>query len=87
MLSLSIDGVEPLALLRRLRDTVSLSASSACATDKVETSHVLIALHGDGKRARQAFRVTPGRTTTAAMMDVAADAIIEAAHTLQGLKR
>ncbi|HEV2597736.1 cysteine desulfurase family protein [Sphingopyxis sp.] len=87
MLSLSIEGVEPLALLRRLREVVSLSASSACATDKVETSHVLIALHGDTARARQAFRIAPGRSTTTEMIDLAADEITEAASALQGMRR
>lgn len=86
MLSLSVEGVEPLALLRRLRDDVSISASSACSTDKIETSHVLLALFGDTKRARQAFRVTPGRFTTPAMMDAACDAMIAAARGLQSLR-
>lgn len=86
MLSLSIEGIEPLALLRRLRDDVSISASSACSTDKIETSHVLLALFGNTKRARQAFRVTPGRFTTQAMMDMACDAMIAAARSLQSLR-
>lgn len=62
--SFSIEGVDPLALIRRLRDRVSFSASSACATDKMQTSHVLLAMFGDGWRARNAFRVAPGRFTT-----------------------
>jgi len=61
--SLSISGVEPLALMHRLNQVASFSASSACATDKVETSHVLLAMFGDTQRARQAFRVSPGRHT------------------------
>ena len=74
--SLSIAGVEPLALMHRLRDVASFSASSACATDKVETSHVLIAMFGDTQRARQAFRVSPGRFTTAAELETFTDALI-----------
>jgi cysteine desulfurase len=75
--SLSIAGVEPLALMHRLRDVASFSASSACATDKVETSHVLIAMFGDTPRARQAFRVSPGRFTTAVEMDTFTQALID----------
>lgn len=75
--SLSIAAVEPLALMHRLRDVASFSASSACSTDKVETSHVLLAMFGDTPRARQAFRVSPGRFTTAAEMDTFTDALIE----------
>ena len=66
--SLSIAGIEPLALMHRLNPVASFSASSACATDKVETSHVLLAMFGDTQRARQAFRVSPGRFTTACQM-------------------
>ena len=63
-LSVSIQGIEPLALMHLLRNDVTFSASSACSTDKVETSHVLTAMFGDGSRARQAFRLGMGRFTT-----------------------
>jgi cysteine desulfurase len=63
-LSFSVDGVEPLALMRALRSEISFSASSACATDKIETSPVLKAMFGDVPRARNAFRIAPGRFTT-----------------------
>jgi cysteine desulfurase len=81
--SLSIAGVEPLALMHRLRDVASFSASSACATDKVETSHVLLAMFGDTQRARQAFRVSPGRFTTQADLDEFGDAVIKAVGDLR----
>jgi len=64
-ISLSIEGVEPLALMHRLNGVASFSASSACSTEKVETSPVLLAMFGDTPRARQAFRLSPGRFTTA----------------------
>lgn len=76
-LSFSIPGLEPLALMRCLRDQLSFSASSACATDKIKTSHVLLAMFGDTERARGAFRIAPGRFTTEAQMGVAASLIIE----------
>jgi cysteine desulfurase len=75
--SLSIDGVDPLALMRRLGPIASFSASSACATDKVETSHVLKAMFGDGARARQAFRVSPGRFTEPDELRTFTDALID----------
>lgn len=81
--SMSIIGVEPLALMHRLRDVASFSASSACSTDKVETSHVLLAMFGDTARARQAFRVSPGRFTTAAELDLFGDALIDAVGELR----
>jgi len=83
-LSLSLPGIEPLALMRRLRDQVSFSASSACATDKVETSHVLLALYGDTERARGAFRIAPGRFTIEEDLARAARMITAEALMLRG---
>lgn len=62
--SLSAEGVEPLALMRLLKNEVIFSASSACSTDRVETSYVLKCMLGDTLRARQAFRLGLGRGTT-----------------------
>ena len=62
--SLSVAGIEPLALMRLLKHEVVFSASSACSTDRVETSHVLKCMFGDTPRARQAFRLGLGRGTT-----------------------
>jgi cysteine desulfurase len=81
--SLSINGVEPLALMHRLNAIASFSASSACATDKVQTSHVLLAMFGDTPRARQAFRVSPGRFTTEEELTGFADALIAAVTELR----
>ena len=63
-ISMSIAGIEPLALMHSLRDKVVFSASSACSTNKVETSHVLKAMFGDVPRAREAFRLGLGRGTS-----------------------
>jgi cysteine desulfurase len=82
-LSFSLPGVEPLALIRRLRDHVSFSASSACATDKVQTSHVLLAMFGDTPRARQAFRISPGRFTADDDAERVASLMVDAARELR----
>lgn len=84
-LSFSVAGVEPLALIRRLNEEVSFSTSSACATDKIDTSHVLTAMFGDTARARQAFRIAPGRFTTAAEMERASVRLVTEARRLLGL--
>jgi cysteine desulfurase len=76
--SLSINGVEPLALMHRLNPLASFSASSACATDKVQTSPVLLAMFGDTPRARQAFRVSPGRGTAADELTAFGENIVSA---------
>lgn len=76
-LAISIEGVEPLALMRLLRETVAFSASSACATETVETSHVVLAMFGKTSRARQAFRLSPGRHTPLADIEKSADEIAQ----------
>ena len=75
--SLSIAGVEPLALMHRLNPIASFSASSACSTDKVKTSDVLLAMFGDTARARGAFRVSPGRATTSEQLEAFGTALID----------
>ncbi|KZX87796.1 cysteine desulfurase DndA [Erythrobacter sp. HI0037] len=82
-LSLSIPGVDPLALMHRLNDLASFSASSACATEKVQTSPVLLAMFGDTPRARQAFRVSPGRFTDAQDLMQFASSLVEACEDLR----
>lgn len=82
--SISIAGVEPLALMHRLNPFASFSASSACSTEKVETSPVLLAMFGDSARARQAFRVSPGRfTDKQALMGFAEQLVVEVAQLRQ----
>jgi cysteine desulfurase len=85
-LSFSIQGVEPLALIRLLRETVSFSASSACATEKVETSHVLRAMFGETWRAQRAFRVAPGRFTSDDEIATAAEALVQGIGRLRGVQ-
>jgi len=82
-LSITIDGVEPHALIRNLRETVSFSAASACSTRDVRTSHVLHAMFGETPRARNAFRLAVGRFTTPEDIAVSAAAIVSAAVKLR----
>lgn len=84
-LSVSVEGIEPLALMRLLRQTVAFSASSACSTESFVTSHVLLAMWGDGQRSRQAFRVSPGRFTTEQEVNLATAALIDGIGTLRRL--
>lgn len=62
-ISLTIDGVVPQALMQKLKYDLCFSASSACATEHVQTSHVLLAMFGDTQRAQNAFRLGLGRHT------------------------
>lgn len=78
-LNLSIDGIDPHALQHALRNQVLFSTSSACSTDKVEASSVLLAMYGDGPRARNGFRLGLGYGTTDDDVERAAEAFRKAA--------
>lgn len=82
-LSFSISGIEPLALMRILRDTMSFSASSACATTEIKTSPVLLAMFGEAPRAREAFRVSCGKFTKLDEAKHAANALVQAIEKLR----
>lgn len=81
--SISIEGIEPLALMQALRREVTFSASSACSTDKVESSHVLRAMFGESSRTREAFRIGMGRSTTDAQIEIALSAFSSGVYRLQ----
>ena len=82
-MNLSIEGIDPHALQHALRDKVVFSTSSACSTDKVKTSPVLVAMYGDGPRARSGFRLGLGYGTTDDDVDRAAEAFKEAVARLR----
>ncbi len=81
-MSLTIDGVVPQALMQKLRNDLCFSASSACATEHVETSHVLLAMFGETPRARDAFRLGLGRQTSQEDISRVADFFVQAVQEL-----
>ncbi|WP_298362773.1 cysteine desulfurase family protein [uncultured Litoreibacter sp.] len=81
-LSVTFDGIAPQALMQKLRSELCFSASSACATEHVETSHVLLAMFGETARARNAFRLGLGRQTTRDEIEKAATYLAYAANLL-----
>ncbi len=83
-LSVSIDNIEPLALMHATKESLVFSASSACTTGKVETSHVLKAMFGDQPRAREAFRLGLGRSNSTADISSAAKILVQAVGRLGG---
>ena len=82
-INLSIDGVDPHALQHALRNQVVFSTSSACSTDKVEASPVLVAMYGDSSRARSGFRLGLGYGTTDEDVEQAAEAFRKAVSRLR----
>ena len=83
-LHLRIEGCEGEALLVLLDDAgVCASAGSACASGAVEPSHVLLAMGVPKAEALTSLRLSIGRTTTEADVDIAAAAVVAAAARLR----
>jgi cysteine desulfurase len=79
-----IDGIENEALLYLLDEArVCASAASSCASGAMEPSHVLAAMGVPAQRAGGALRLTLGRTTTAAEVSRATEAIVESVRRLR----
>jgi len=63
-LNLWFPNVEAQALIKLISKYVSLSTGSACTTDVVEPSHVLMAMFNDEKRAYESIRIGFGKDNT-----------------------
>lgn len=70
-LNLRFAGVDAEALVMRLRHQVVISTGSACTTDSLDPSPVLLALGLDRSMAETAVRIGLGRFTTEAEIDQA----------------
>ena len=68
-LNVSVPGVEAVALLMAVRDTVCLSTGSACASERLQASSVLQAMGVASEEARTSIRFGLGRFTSEADID------------------
>lgn len=82
--SITFPGLEAEALLLLLDQTgVCASAGSACLADSDEPSHVIRAMKPASPAARQMIRFSLGKETTAAEVDAAVAAVVDAAGRLR----
>ena len=79
-LHVSIEGVEAETLILSLGGRVALSSGAACAEAGGKGSHVLRAIGLPEGRVYTSLRFGLGRYNTAAEVDVAVDAVAEAAR-------
>jgi len=84
ILNVSFDGVAAESLLLAL-EGVALSAGSACTSEAVEPSHVLLASGLSAAAALSSVRFSFGRYTTEAEIDLAADRVAEAVSVLRSI--
>jgi cysteine desulfurase len=82
-LNIYIPGVENKALIVALKDKLSFSAGSACATSKVEPSHVLLSLGYPEERSYNSVRISIGRFTTEEEIATASEELISAVQALR----
>lgn len=82
-LNLSFAGVDAEALLMRTGRHLSISSGSACTTESLDPSHVVLALHVGRDRAESAVRISFGRMTTAEEVTIAARCVAKAVARLR----
>ncbi len=82
-MNFSFDGVKGNLLVKELRN-IAISTGSACSTEKLGPSHVLVALGLSKKQIDSSIRIGFGRMTTIPEIDFAAQQIIYAVNKIRG---
>ena len=77
-LNVRFPGIEGKAVINSVSDRVAISAGSACTTQSVEPSHVLLALGLSEDEAHQSIRFGLGRFTTPEEVEFATDVVLGA---------
>ena len=81
--SLNLPGVENEALIAAVNDRLAIASGSACTSEKVEPSHVLMAMFNDREIADTTVRISYGWFNTEAEVLEAAEIIAKAAETIR----
>ncbi len=84
-LNLFFEGIEAKALINEVKDVIAISAGSACNSNDVKPSHVLMALGYDEDRAYSSVRFGLGRETTEKDIEITIKTIIDAVNKLNNL--
>lgn len=78
-------GIESKAIINMVSDRIAISAGSACTTQTVEPSHVLLAMGLGEERSHQSIRIGLGRYNTEGDIRAAIEAIITAVNRLKSI--
>jgi cysteine desulfurase len=84
-LNVSFVGVENKALVKNLQPEIAVSAGSACATGKVEASHVLEAITDEEDRWHSSVRFGLGKGTTEEVAEFTVEEVSGTVDRLQKL--
>jgi len=85
-LNVRFDGIESKAIINSVSKKIAISAGSACTTQVVEPSHVLLALGLSEDQTHYSIRVGCGRFNTEEEIKIAADEIYHAVESLSKIR-
>ena len=85
-LNVRFDGIESKAIINSVSKKIAISAGSACTTQVVEPSHVLLALGLSEDQTLCSIRVGCGRFNTEEEIKIAADEIYHAVESLAKIR-
>ena len=85
-LNVRFDGIESKAIINSVSKKIAISAGSACTTQIVEPSHVLLALGLAEDETHSSIRIGCGRFNTDEEIEIAADEIYHAVESLEKIR-
>jgi len=85
-LNVRFDGIESKAIINTVSKKIAISAGSACTTQIVEPSHVLLAIGLGEDQTHSSIRVGCGRFNTDEEIEIAADEIYHAVESLEKIR-
>jgi len=85
-LNVRFDGIESKAIINSVSKKIAISAGSACTTQIVEPSHVLLALGLNEEQAHSSIRIGCGRFNTEEEIKAAADEIYSSIESLAKIR-
>jgi len=85
-LNVRFEGIEGKAIINSVSKKIAISAGSACTTQMVEPSHVLLALGLSEEQTHSAIRIGCSRFNSEEEIDVAADEIFNTIESLAKIR-
>jgi cysteine desulfurase len=85
-LNVRFDGIESKAIINSVSKKLAISAGSACTTQLVEPSHVLLAMGLSEDQSHESIRIGLGRFTTEDEVKIAVEEIHDAIEMLQKIR-
>lgn len=81
-INVRFEGVEAKAIINSVSKTIAISASSACTTQSVEASHVLLAIGLSEQQAHSSLRIGLGRFNKENELDVVISEVVKVVNCL-----